>query len=170
MPAAADPQTIRAILETDRPWSVYALGDLAPEYRAQARWHVAHGGRPALFLIYNAFHPPVLFAHGAVSDLMPLLPEIADRPAFYLSVRPEMAAVLEAAGYELSAEKRMWRMLPKPGITRPCNTVPYVCSRQMPVPSGSSTKMDSPAARLPYSSALKCCVMACSLVSAKAPP
>ena len=64
-----------------------------------------------MFLIYNAFHPPVLFALGAVSDLMPLLPEIADQPEFYLSVRPEMAAGLQGAGYQLSAEKRMWRML-----------------------------------------------------------
>jgi ribosomal protein S18 acetylase RimI-like enzyme len=114
MPPAADPQTIRAILETDRPWAVYALGDLAPEHRIHARWHMAYGGRPALLLIYSAFHPPVLFAHGAAADLMPLLPEIADQREFYLSVRPEIAAALQAAGYQLSVEKRMWRMLLDP--------------------------------------------------------
>jgi ribosomal protein S18 acetylase RimI-like enzyme len=111
MPPAADPEAIRRILETDRPWAVYALADLAPEYSAHARWHVAAHGRPALLLVYRAFRPPVLFAHGPVADLEPLLAEIAGQPEFYLSVRPEIAALLRRAGYGISREKRMWRML-----------------------------------------------------------
>jgi len=111
MPPAADPEAIRQILETDRPWAAYALADLAPEYSAHARWHVAAHGLPALLLVYRAFRPPVLFAHGPVADLAPLLGEIADQPEFYLSVRPEIAALLRSAGYSISREKRMWRML-----------------------------------------------------------
>jgi ribosomal protein S18 acetylase RimI-like enzyme len=111
MPPAANLEAIRRILETDRPWAVYALADLAPAYCADARWHVATHGLPALLLVYRAFRPPVLFAHGPVADLAPLLAEIADQPEFYLSVRPEIAALLRGAGYGISREKRMWRML-----------------------------------------------------------
>jgi ribosomal protein S18 acetylase RimI-like enzyme len=111
MPPAADPAAIRLILETDRPWAVYALADLAPEYCEHARWHAAANGRPALLLVYRAFQPPVLFAHGAAADVSPLLAELADLPGFYFSVRPHIAALLRAAGYQISSEKRMWRML-----------------------------------------------------------
>ena len=111
MPATADPAAIREILETDRSWAVYALADLAPEYSPHARWHIASNGRPALLLIYRAFRPPVLFAHGTVQDLEPLLAEIADEPEFYLSVRPDFVRLLRTAGYEVHPEKRMWRML-----------------------------------------------------------
>ena len=118
MPLTADPATVREILQTDRRWAVYALADLAPEYSAGARWHVAAHGRPALLLVYRGFEPPVLFAHGAVADLAPLLPEVAaERDAereFYLSVRPEAADLLRANGYEIRDEKRMWRMVADP--------------------------------------------------------
>jgi GNAT superfamily N-acetyltransferase len=114
MPLTADPAVIREILQTDRRWAVYALADLAPEYSASAEWHIAADGRPALLLVYRGFEPPVLFAHGAVADLAPLLPEIADVANFYLSVREEAADLLRASGYEIRDEKRMWRMVVDP--------------------------------------------------------
>jgi len=114
MPLSADPDTVREILQTDRPWAVYALADLAPEYSALARWHVAADGRPALLLVYGGFEPPVLFAHGAVADLTSLVPEVAGEREFYLSVRPEAVALLRASGYEIRDEKRMWRMVADP--------------------------------------------------------
>ena len=114
MPLSADPAAIRKILETDRRWSVYALADLAPEYSAAARWHVAADGGTAVLLVYGGFQPPVLFAHGAAVDLAPLLPEIADVPAFYLSVNREAADLLRANGYEIQHEKKMWRLAADP--------------------------------------------------------
>src|SRR5580700_10584236 len=114
MPRTADPSAIRRILQTDRTWAVYALADLAPEYSAFARWHLAADGRPALLLVYRGFDPPVLFAHGAAADLAPLLPEIAAERAFYLSMRPEAAALLRANSYEIHDEKAMWRMVLDP--------------------------------------------------------
>jgi len=119
MPRTADPAAIRQILETDRRWAVYALADLAPEYSASARWHIAADGRPALLLVYRGFDPPVLFAHGAAADLAPLLPEVADVPAFYLSVRQETADLLRASGYAIRDEKRMWRMAVDPAHFEP---------------------------------------------------
>jgi ribosomal protein S18 acetylase RimI-like enzyme len=111
MPLTADPSAVLKILEMDRRWAVYALADLAPEQRALARWHIAADGRPALLLVYRGFEPPVLFAMGSVADLAPLLPEIADLPEFYLSVRPEIVALLRAGGYEIRKEIKMWRMV-----------------------------------------------------------
>ncbi len=116
MPATADPAAVRRILRTDPAWAVYALADLAPEYSAAARWHVAAVGPPALMLVYRGFSPPVLFAHGAAADLAPLLSEIEDEREFYLSVRPEFAALLRARGYCIRAEKTMWRMVLDAGL------------------------------------------------------
>lgn len=118
MPLAADPAVIREILETDRPWAVYALADLAPESSALAEWHIASHGRPALLLVYRGFRPPVLFAHaaqgGAIAELASLLAEVADGPEFYLSVRPEVAGLLRDNGYRIRDEKRMLRMVLDP--------------------------------------------------------
>jgi len=119
MPRTADPAAVRRILEADRNWAVYALGDLAPEYCEAARWHIGGDGRPALLLVYRGFEPPVLFAMGAAVDLAPLLPEIADQRKFYLSVRPDAAALLSAGGYEISHEKRIWRMMLDPARFAP---------------------------------------------------
>jgi len=114
MPLRADPAAVHEILETDRPWAVYALADLAPEYSAAAEWHVAADGRPALLLVYRGFDPPVLFAQGAAEDVGALLPEVAAERAFYVSMRPEAAALLGASGYQIRDEKRMWRMVADP--------------------------------------------------------
>jgi len=113
MPLSADPVAVRKILHTDRRWAVYALADLAPEYCAAAEWHIAGHGH-ALLLVYRGFDPPVLFAHGAAADLAPLLPEICGERAFYLSMRPEAAALLRHGGYEILDEKRVWRMVLDP--------------------------------------------------------
>lgn len=119
MPLAADPAAIREILQTDRPWAVYALADLAPELSALAEWHIASQGRPGLLLVYRGFRPPVLFAHlaqrGTLAELAPLLAEVADDPEFYLSVRPEVAGLLCDNGYQIHGEKRMLRMVVDPG-------------------------------------------------------
>jgi len=114
MPRTVDLARIREILRTDRRWAVYALADLAPEYSAPTRWHIAADGRPALLLVYRGFEPPVLFAHGAAADLAALLPEVGGEPEFYLSVRSEAAALLRASGYEIRDEKKMWRLVADP--------------------------------------------------------
>lgn len=124
MPPGVDPAAVRAMLETDRAWTVYALADLAPRYSAPAEWRLAAGGRPALLLIYRAFRPPVLFSHGSAADLEPLLAGIAGEPEFYLSMRPEAVAALRAAGYQIRGEKSMWRML----LEARDGTLPPLCA------------------------------------------
>jgi len=117
VPRLTDLTTVRALLETDHPWSVYALGDLAPSFRERAEWHVAEG-RPALLLVYRAFETPVLFALGAPEDIRPLLAEISDERELYLSIRPEILPLVKET-YTVRRETAMWRMTLDPAHFRP---------------------------------------------------
>jgi len=107
---------IRAILETDRYWSLYALGDLAPGYIEHSEWRAAEG-TPALVLLYRATTPPVLFAAGdplAVARLV----EGVDEPVLYLHVKPDTAEAL-APLYRDGGLKPMWRMALDAAAFRP---------------------------------------------------
>jgi hypothetical protein len=61
MPALRDIQAIRALLEADRAWAAYALGDLAPGFFEHCSWFQPRSSGNALALLYRAFEPPVLF-------------------------------------------------------------------------------------------------------------
>jgi [ribosomal protein S18]-alanine N-acetyltransferase len=108
MPETRDRASIRGILSADPNWSLYALGDLAPEYFGDCEWHVTSGGPPALLLLYRAVTPAVLFAAGEPQAIADLAVEIAE-PAVYLNARPDAAGAL-ASRYRLLAPKRMLRM------------------------------------------------------------
>jgi GNAT superfamily N-acetyltransferase len=124
MPRLRDPARIRAILETDRNWAVYALGDLAPEHAPHCEWRAAapvpgvtsaHGGRreqgagAGLILVYHAFDLPVLFCLGAPEAVRPLLAEVPE-PRLYLLIRPEILPLIEALG-AVGQRQAMWRMI-----------------------------------------------------------
>ena len=110
MPRIFDKGAIRAILETDRPWAVYALGDLAPGFFEHCEWFAPADGSPATVLVYRAFETPVLFALGATGPVKTLLDEVRAEPAFYLSIRPEILPLVKT-GYEVEWERAMWRMV-----------------------------------------------------------
>jgi ribosomal protein S18 acetylase RimI-like enzyme len=103
-----DPAAVRCLLETDRVWSVYALGDLATRRWPHGTWLAAPDGPPALVLLYREFGTPVLLAVGAAEAVRPLLDEI-DEPHLYLHVRPEILDLLRPR-YYLKDEADMWRM------------------------------------------------------------
>jgi len=116
MPLCADPAAVRARLNTDRPWSAYALGDLAPALAGRTEWHLGPDG--ALLLLYRAFETPVLFTLGGPAGLAPLLAEIlapdasagvAAEPKLYLSIQPDILPLIKAA-YDVTHESAMWRM------------------------------------------------------------
>lgn len=107
LPRQTDLTAIRAILETDRNWAVYALGDLAPGFREHSVWHAAEG---ALLLLYRAFETPVLFTLGTPDNVAPLLDEIAPEQEMYLSIRPEILPLIKAR-WNVKHEARMWRMV-----------------------------------------------------------
>ena len=108
MPRLTDPAAIRAILETDCVWAVYALGDLAPGFREASEWRATPDHR-ALILLYRAFETPVLFALGEAALVDTLLDEIADERQMYLSLRPEILPLIKRR-YRVEHEALMWRM------------------------------------------------------------
>jgi RimJ/RimL family protein N-acetyltransferase len=108
MPRIHDRATIRAILNADPRWSLYALGDLAPGYFEHSEWHVPSEGAPAVLLLYRAVTPPVLFAAGPPQAVALLAAETAE-PAVYLHVQPETARALEPR-YRFVDRRPMLRM------------------------------------------------------------
>jgi GNAT superfamily N-acetyltransferase len=106
-----DRAVIRALLSTDRSWSVYALGDLAPGFFEQCAWFLSDTQPPGLALVFHGFRVPVLFTLGPAAAIATLLNEIAAvEPSLYLHVRPEIVPVLETR-YRIPHPKRMWRMV-----------------------------------------------------------
>jgi GNAT superfamily N-acetyltransferase len=116
MPRTADPAAIRAVLETDRPWAVYPLGDLSPGLFEDCAWFLGPG--PALVLLYSGFDAPVLFTLGAPAALRPLLEEAGPPGRMHLHVRPEALDLLRDR-YAVRDEKTMRRMLLDPMRYRP---------------------------------------------------
>jgi ribosomal protein S18 acetylase RimI-like enzyme len=113
MPRTADQTQIRALLATDRAWSAYAIGDLAPGFFEQCDWHVAPSGTKGLVLVYRAFAMPILFALGEIAFVEPLLDEIKNRPTLFLHIRPEMVPIVNAR-YKHCKTWPMWRMVMEP--------------------------------------------------------
>jgi GNAT superfamily N-acetyltransferase len=103
---------IRAILETDRRWAVYALGDLAPGFFEHSEWYRAPGQEPALALLYRAFQTPVFFTLGGPEPIGAILTELAE-PEMYLSIRPEILPLVKAR-CQVHHETAMWRMSLEP--------------------------------------------------------
>jgi GNAT superfamily N-acetyltransferase len=117
MPRLNDRTRIRALLETDRRWAVYALGDLQPGYFKDSAWFVPEDGASAIALLYQAFSVPVLLTVGEARHLRPVLDEI-DSPEMYLSVRPDVMQLL-AERREIRSAKLMHRMVLEPDQFRP---------------------------------------------------
>jgi GNAT superfamily N-acetyltransferase len=122
MPRLTNRKQIRALLETDRRWAVYALGDLRPGYFEDSTWLTPADGTPAIALLYHAFSTPVLLTLGEAAHLRPLLGEIeaamGNSRKAYLSVRPDVKQLL-AERYDIQGAKRMHRMVLEPGAFRP---------------------------------------------------
>lgn len=112
----ADPSVIRPILELDRPWAVYALGDLSPGFAEHCEWFALQDEPPALVLLYRRFDPPVLFALGSPGRLARVMTEI-EAPAFYLQVRPDVLPVI-LLHYRPAELRPMWRMVVDPQTFR----------------------------------------------------
>jgi GNAT superfamily N-acetyltransferase len=117
MPRTTDRDDIRSLLETDRIWAAYALGDLAPGFFEKCEWFRARD-LPALALLFRGFSTPVLFTLGEAAAVEGLLQEIGSLPATYLSIRPEILPLIRERG-SVRDEMAMWRMTIEPGEFRP---------------------------------------------------
>src|SRR5437870_6320101 len=118
MPVTKDRAQIRAILDTDRAWTAYALGDLSPAFYEHCEWHVPADRRNALLMLFRGVDPPILFAHGDVRDIEQLIDEVGTLPAVNLHVRPAVVPILKAR-YAESHLDEMWRMVLDPSEYRP---------------------------------------------------
>jgi GNAT superfamily N-acetyltransferase len=108
MPLLTDIDLVRRILDRDRDWSAYAIGDLAPGYVEHCEWRATQGPEPSLILAYRGFTPPILFAMGEPPAIRMLVDEI-DAPEISLHVRPDVLAALDGA-YRVVAPRQMQRM------------------------------------------------------------
>lgn len=109
MSLLTDLATVRRLLETDRPWAVYFLGDLAPQRLPHCTWLIAPGADPGLLLLYREFGTPVLGAVGQPAAVGPLLDTVSE-PTMYLHVRPDIVDLLRPR-YQIEDEADMWRMV-----------------------------------------------------------
>ena len=128
MPQLTDRAKIRTILETDRPWTAYALADLEPGFFEYSRWFSSVDEVSALALVYSAPHSafatPVLMTLGTAPELRLILHEIETTlhpRELYAIVRPEVLPLL-AERYQLTHEKAMQRMTLDPKCYEPIAT------------------------------------------------
>jgi ribosomal protein S18 acetylase RimI-like enzyme len=121
MPTTRNPDEIRAILNTDRRWAVYPLGDLAPGFFERCVWVRSAHEPPTLLLLYRGFEPPPLFALGDAGRVPELLDELAHDGEVDLQVRPEVLEVLRTR-FDTGGATAMWRMTLEPADYRPAPT------------------------------------------------
>ena len=124
MPSLTDLSRIRAILDRDRPWAAYAIGDLSPHLFGDCVWYAPVDSSAALILLYRGFDPPIAFAIGAATDTAPLFREL-DAPEISLHVRPDVLTALESA-YRLIDVRKMWRMVVEPSSFRPVSATDVI--------------------------------------------
>ncbi len=86
MPRTRDLAAVREILETDRPWAAYALGDLTPGFVEHCEWYWLGTGAPAVVLLYRREATPVVFALGHASHVSAILKDVPHLTSAYLSV------------------------------------------------------------------------------------
>lgn len=108
MPQVNDLELVRQLLDRDRYWAAYAIGDLAPGFIEHCEWRVHDADSPALMLIYRGYTPPIVFAMGTADGLRPLFGEISDQE-ISLHVRPEALAPMSTY-YSVVQTRTMLRM------------------------------------------------------------
>ena len=96
-----DKERIRALLQRDPRWTVYALGDLTPRMFAKCRWFT-----PDLTLVLHDYGTCILFADGTGS-----IPEALDHVSWpvHLQVRQDALDAIRA-GATVTGERPMLRM------------------------------------------------------------
>ena len=109
MPQLSDRSTVRRILNRDRAWAAYAIGDLAPGFIDHCEWRTPADADDALLLVYNGFTPPIAFAMGDAPALARLFRE-AQAPELSLHIQPPALPALRSA-YEPTFLTHMHRMV-----------------------------------------------------------
>lgn len=117
MPPLTDLNVVHTLLNRDRNWAVYAIGDLSPGLVEHAEWHAPADHGPALLLLYRGFDPPIAFAMGNQQELHPLFAEVT-APRISLQVQAEAIAAMTGI-YTPTHTQRMLRMALQPAAFTP---------------------------------------------------
>ena len=107
-----DRDGILRLLQADRVFAAYAIGDLEPSLFDQCQWVVAEheDGSAALALLFKGFEPPALLTFGDPQGIALIL-SAAMRPAAAYAVFAESHRPSLEARYALEGTKRMLRMV-----------------------------------------------------------
>jgi ribosomal protein S18 acetylase RimI-like enzyme len=133
---------IRSVLEADRLYAAYFIGDLEPGMFEDCAWWGAEkdGQIEALAPLYRGLAPPALFLMGDVDGLRVLLEgdRLPDR--VYLTCRPPCLEMTRAV-YAWERETLMWRMvLPRDARAR-LRGAPEGCIPLTPAHAGRLTQL-----------------------------
>ena len=107
MPIVTNLSIIRTLLDRDRAWSAYAIGDLDPMLIDKCEWHLSADSTSAL-LLYRGFDPPIAFAMGDSAALAPLFREL-EAAKILLQVPPHALEAM-AGSYTPLSTREMVRM------------------------------------------------------------
>jgi ribosomal protein S18 acetylase RimI-like enzyme len=117
MPRLTDLVRVRTLLDRDRAWAAYAIGDLSPEHQPHCEWHAPADDSPALLLLYRGFAPPILFAMGDAPAVGRLIQEV-DADTLSMHVRGDALTALSPE-YVPTDIRPMCRMAVEPASFRP---------------------------------------------------
>jgi len=108
---SSDPVELRALLERDRGYAAYALGDLAPGFREYSRWYVAGRGTApeALILLFERLDPPALFCFGPGAGVATAIRRASLPARVYFTGLMEHAMAV-AGLFHFRTWVPMWRM------------------------------------------------------------
>jgi len=109
VPRLTDQNEIRALLQPDRRWCVYALGDLSPRMFSKCQWFT-----PDLTLVLRDYGTSILFAHGTGS-----IREALEHVSWPVHLQVQQDALDEVERYaNVTSIKSMIRMAWAGGATR----------------------------------------------------
>jgi ribosomal protein S18 acetylase RimI-like enzyme len=119
----ANKADIRRLLERDRRWCVYALGDLSSRMFPKCQWFT-----PDLTLVLRDYGTSILFAHGPGS-----IREALDHVTWPVHLQVQQDALDEVARHAVvTNEKRMIRMAWSGGSTRVSDRVARLGAGDVP--------------------------------------
>lgn len=123
MPSIAGQSQIRACLQGDRRWCVYALGDLSPRMFHKCQWFT-----PDLTLVLHDYGTSILFAHGIGS-----IREALEHVTWPVHLQVQPNALAEVARHAIvTNEKHMIRMAWAGGSVRVSDRVTRLGAADVP--------------------------------------
>lgn len=111
---------ILSILQSDKLYAAYPIGDLSDGLFEQTRWAVAEDGAggSALGMVFTGLATPALFLMGATGAVQALVADRLTPQQAYLTIRPEHWRAV-AAVYHCNDVRQMWRMHVTKDLFRP---------------------------------------------------